>query len=136
MVFLEKKDSIRADSNEDLDPGGHLSILLNLIQQIHESTSPVNRSRYQYSQVYKQIGAKIIEERILRSLEMDFNRLIEARRLNLNTIKLCENGKARYVFGLACIFMECTTILTLITSASMLDHPVILEKESRNILRI
>jgi hypothetical protein len=89
MVFLEKKDSIRADSNEDLNPGNHLLILSNLIQQIGESASPVNRSRYQYTHFCKQIGAKIIEKRILRSLEKDFNRLIEARRLNFNTIKSC-----------------------------------------------
>jgi hypothetical protein len=96
MVFFEKKDSMQVDSNEDLNLSNHLSILSNLIQ--HISISPANRSRYQYAQFCEQIGAKIIEERILRSLGKDLHRLIEARRLNFNTIRSCENGKARSCF--------------------------------------
>lgn len=136
-VLLEKKDGTLVDLNDNLDPDSHLSILSNLIRQVDEPQSFVNRSIYQYAKFAKNIGAKTVQEQILRSLEKDLRRLIETGRLNFDMIKSCEKFKARSRLrpGVYIHVMYCTTLLILITSGCISDHPSVLVLGSRSILR-
>jgi hypothetical protein len=134
-VLLEKKDGTLVDLNDNLDPDSHLSILSNLIRQVDEPQSSVNRSIYQYAKFAQKIGAKTVQEQILRRLGKDLQRLIETRSLNFDTIKSCEKFKARSSHRPSVYTHVVYDPLTLITVGCISDHPFVLVLGSRSILR-